>query len=146
MSHRIKCYTLFDITQTGIRQRSRIPEGVDSDKFIYQRNTQNNLDTLLQIISLRSQPELLESPSIQKLNLEEIDYFGFMYSDEQVSVWSFIFEVHHSSVFNNGIHEFGYLYYDCDGIPMIKCNTEYDKLTNFLDINPETKNIHFTLC
>lgn len=146
MSHRITCYTLFDITQTGIRQRNRPPEGVDEKKFIYQRNTQNNLDTLLQVISLRSQPELLNNPIIKKVNLSECEYFGFLYSDEDVNVWSFDFEVQHSSVFMNGIIEFGYLYEDCDSIPMIKCGTEYNKLTNFLDINPETKNIHFILC
>ena len=146
MSHRIKCYTLFDITYTGIRQRNKIPEGVDTQKFIYQRNTQNNLDTLLQVISLRSQPEILQNPIMIEYNLEELDYFGFMYTGENVLVWMFEFEVHHSSVFNDGIEEFGHLYNDCDGIPMIKCNTEYDKLTNFLDINPETKNIYFELC
>jgi len=146
MSHRIKCYTLFDITYTGIRQRNKIPEGVDTQKFIYQRNTQNNLDTLLQVISLRSQPEILQNPIMIEYNLEELDYFGFMYTGENVLVWMFEFEVHHSSVFNDGIEEFGYLYNDCDGIPMVKCNTEYDKLTNFLDINPETKNIYFELC
>ena len=146
MSHRIKCYTLFDITHTGVRQRNKIPEGVDTQKFIYQRNTQNNLDTLLQVISLRSQPEILQNPTMSKYNLEELDYFGFMYTGENVLVWMFEFEVHHSSVFNDGIEEFGHLYNDCDGIPMIKCNTEYDKLTNFLDINTETKNIYFKLC
>jgi len=146
MSHKIKCYTLFDITQTDIRQRSRIPEGIDLVKYVYQRNTQNNLDTILQIISLRSQPELVQSPKTLKINLNDSDWFGFLYMDEQVNVWSFEFEVHHSNVFNDGYEEFGYLYRDCDGIPMIKCETEYNQLTNFLDINPETKNIHFILC
>ena len=62
MSFRIECYTLFDITQTGVLNRSRPVDGQDLDQWVHKRNTQANFDTLLQIISLRSQPEIVSSP------------------------------------------------------------------------------------
>lgn len=145
MSQRIKCYTLFDITSTGVRQRNKVPDGVDIEKFMYQRNTQNNLDTILQVISLRSQPEIISNPNLIKIDLAIFEGFGFMYDDENVPVWCFEFDVHHASVFNDGFDNLGYLHNDCDGIPMIKCGTEYQKLSNFLDTNIETKNIYFEL-
>lgn len=146
MSNRIKCYTLFDITKTGIRQRSRIPEGVDNEKFIYQRNTQANLDTVLQVISLRSQPEIVSD--VTKLNIKLSDFieFGFMYEqdDETCNCWEFVFEVQHHNVFDDS-ELFGNLYKDCDNIPMIKVGTELSQLTNFLNSSPELKNIHFEI-
>jgi len=145
MAHRIKCYTLFDITNSGVRQRNKPPEGVDLEKFIYQRNTQNNFDTILQLISLRSQPEIYSYPNKQFINTEEFTEFGFFYIEEKLPIWVFEFEVHHHSVFDDGIETLGYLYSDCDNVPMVKCGTEYQKLDNLLDINPETKNIHFEI-
>jgi hypothetical protein len=146
MSNRIKCYTLFDITKTGIRQRSKVPEGVDEDKFIYQRNTQVNLDTILQVISLRSQPELVSDITKFLINLEEFGEFGFMYQqeDELCNCWEFVFEVQHHNVFDND-ELFGNLYRDCDNIPMIKVGTEFNKVINLLDSSPEFKNIHFEI-
>lgn len=144
MTNKIKCYTLFDITKTGVRQRNKIPDGVDTQKFIYQRNTQVNLDTILQVISLRAQPELISDINKEKINITEFAEFGFLYDQEECNCWEFVFEVPHVSVFENEI-PFGYLYLDCDKIPMVKCGTEIQNITNFLDISPEFKNIHFKL-
>lgn len=146
MANRIKCYTLFDITKTGIRQRSKVPEGVDEAKFIYQRNTQVNLDTVLQVISLRSQPELVSDVIKNEIDLQEFGEFGFLYQQEEetCNCWEFVFEVQHHSVFDD-IELFGHLYRDCDHIPMIKLGTEFSKLTNFLDSSVEFKNIHFVM-
>lgn len=145
MSQTIRCFTLFDITNTGVRQRNKIPEGVDIKKYIYERNTQSNFDTILQVISLRSQPEIISNPNIVEYNLNECDYFGFIYVGEAVKVWYFDFTVYHSSVFANDRQEFGNLYNDCEGIPMVKCKYEHQDLSNFLNTNIETKNIHFKL-
>ena len=59
--------------------------------------------------------------------------------------WKFTFEISHPSVFNDGITELGALYNDCDGVPMIRCNTEWEKLPTFLDGSPELRNIYFTI-
>jgi hypothetical protein len=142
MTNKIKCYTLFDITKTNVRQRNKIPEGVDLKKYIYQRNTQVNLDTILQVISLRAQPEMITE--VTKHTSNDFTEFGFMFSQEEMNYWEFVFEVNHISVFDNEI-QFGYLYLDCDNIPMVKCGTEVENITDFLNISPELKNIHFEL-
>ena len=63
--------------------------------------------------------------------------------DEEYDFWSFDFEIQHTSVFDDGIHELGALDTDCDRIPMILCGTEWDKLPNFLDTSDELRNIYF---
>jgi hypothetical protein len=144
MSHRIRCYTLFNITRTGTTNRTKPSDDVAA--WLQSRNTQCNFDTILQIISLRSQPELLKDPQKLEINLSEFNKFGLLYlSKEKVYCWSFEFEVQHSSVFDNGIDELGSLYTDCDNVPMIKDSLEVSNLTTFLNISPELKNIHFEI-
>lgn len=142
MSYRLACYTLFDITQTGVLNRARPSVEVeDIEQWVYQRNTQCNFDTILQVISLRGQPDLLTSPKKLETNL---DNFGYLYHDKNMyNCWTFDFQVQHSSVFEDGIEELGFLYKDCQGVPMIKCGTEYPKLNTFLDIQKPTRNIYF---
>lgn len=146
MNHKIACYTLFDITQTNVLNRSRPPENKPSEEWIYQRNTQSNFDTIIQAISLRSQPENITKPKKSLIRFDENKQFGFLYQQDESELypcWSFEFEVQHSRVFEDDITPFGHLYNDCDSIPMIKCNTEWKMLSNFLDTTPELKNIHF---
>lgn len=146
MNYKIQCYTLFDITQTHVLNRSKAPENFSQDEWIYKRNTQSNFDTIIQAISLRSQPENISNPILFLVKLDEFDNFGFLYSrteSAEYPCWRFTFEVQQSGVFEDGIVKFGHLYNDCDGIPMIKCNTECKMLSNFLDTTPELKNIYF---
>lgn len=146
MSKRIQCYTLFDITKTGVRQRSKIPENMQTESFIVQRNTQVNLDTILQVIGLRSQPEAISDPLKKTIDINtESNRFGFFYKIgvEKTFVWSFQFNVQHESVFDDGYDVFGHLYNDCHNIPMIKSNNTHEKLINLLDTSPEFCNIYF---
>lgn len=148
MSFRIECYTLFDITQTGVLNRSRPVDGQDLDQWVHKRNTQANFDTLLQIISLRSQPEIVSSPKKIEIKFDEFDNFGFLFEqieNETYPCWRFVFEIQHPSVFDDGITELGSLYRDCNNVPMIQCGTEWDKLPSFLDGSPELRNIYFTV-
>lgn len=140
--HRIKCYTLFDITQTGVLNRSK-PTGDDVEAWIKRRNTQCNFDTILQVISLRSQPEVIKIPQGVEMTEAVYDLFGFLYSKENVNCWIFEFEVQHSSVFENGITSLGALYKDCEGVPMIICDNQHSLCPKFLDTSPELKNIYF---
>lgn len=143
--HIIECYTLFDIRHTGVLNRNRPPEDIDLLAWQYKRNTQCNFDTIMQAISLRSLPEIIEYPKELSINFSEFKEFGFLYEEEKEDkkCWRFSFTVMSLSVFNDGINEFGSLYDDCHQVPMIKCGTEWDKLSNFLDTSPELKNIHF---
>lgn len=142
MSHRISCLTLFDITHTGVMNRSK-PNSDDVDDWINRRNTQCNFDTLLQVISLRSQPEVIKMPN--KINVHETEFgkFGVLYRNNLKHYWKFEFEVQHSSVFENGIVPLGALYKDCDGVPMILCYGQQDMMPAFLDTSDELKNIYF---
>lgn len=139
----ITCYTLFDITPTGILNRQKAPAGED-DTWYHRRNTQSNFDTVLQAINMRSQPEIVKYPKSFTIDFNTFNKFGYLYeSSEKVNCWSFEFTVNHRSVFDDGISELGSLYSDCDGVPMIKCGTEFFKVSNTLDITDELKNIHF---
>lgn len=145
MSHRICCYTLFDITQTGVLNRSK-PNEDDIQEWISKRNTQCNFDTILQVISLRSQPDLIKMPVKFEMEEPDLERFGFLFEkDESMPsyCWKFEFEVHHSSVFENGVMPFGALYKDCEGVPMINCPTQIKGVTSFLDITDELRNIYF---
>ena len=149
MSYKIRCHVLFDITQTGVLNR-RLPSGISDEQAIKlekDRKTQCNLDTVIQVISLRSQPEDITVPICYKTDLMQIGKFGFLYEDIDVqqNCWMFDFNITHASVFNNGIHELGALFQDCNGVPMIKVGTEFDKLSNFLDTSPELRNIYFEI-
>lgn len=148
MSYTIVCYTLFDVTTTGVLSRHRPPENVDIKEWTHKRNTQCNFDTVVQAISLRSQPEVTKQPKQIKIKFDEFDKFGFLFEQEdetEYDCWVFEFEIQHPSVFNDGITELGALYTDCAKIPMIKCGTEWSKLPGFLDTSEELRNIYFEI-
>jgi hypothetical protein len=146
MDYRLRCYTLFDITVTNIRNRGR-PENPDLlEDWLYKRNTQCNFDTILQAISLRSQPDVFSNPKRNDIRFDEFTQFGFLFDQEEEELypcWSFEFSVQHPSVFYDGITELGSLYKDCDQVPMIKTYTSWDKLSSCLDTSDELKNIYF---
>lgn len=146
MPFKITCYTLFDITQTGVMNRSKPAEDQDFDEWLLKRNTQCNFDTILQVISLRSQPEISKIPERIEIRFDEFNHFGFLYTqsdDEVYPCWKFQFEIQHPSVFEDGKTDLGFLYQDCDEVPMIKCGTEWDKIPSNLDTTPELRNIVF---
>ena len=140
--YRIRCHTLFDITQTGVLNRSK-PIEEDISNWVNRRNTQCNFDTVLQVISLRSQPEVVRVPIGIEISDAELELFGFLYSNEKINCWKFDFEIQHPSVFENGITPLGALYKDCEGVPMILCDNQHSMCPKFLVTSPELKNIHF---
>ena len=148
MSFVVRCYTLFDITQTGVRARSKPDPTENERQWISRRNTQCNFDTILQVISLRSQPEVLTEPQLIKIKFATFAEFGFLFeqqTDEECNCWYFDFSIQHPSVFFDGISELGSLYDDCDQTPMIKTDTCWEKLPPFLDCTDELRNIYFTI-
>jgi hypothetical protein len=144
--HIITCYTLFDITVTNVPNRQRPDIDKDPQEWYYKRNTQSNFDTIQQVISLRSQPEIIRKPSKMEIRFDTFTDFGFLFEqheDETYPCWSFDFTVQHPSVFYDGIHDLGSLYRDCERVPMIKCHTMWDKLDTTLDSSDELRNIFF---
>lgn len=142
MSYTISCYVLFDVTPSRVASKYR----ADMDaEMVYQRNTQCNFDTILQVISLRSQPEVTKYPEKIEVAFDD-DRFGFLFEaeeDKKYPCWVFEFEIMHHSVFDDGVTELGALYSDCDNVPMIKCGTEWTELPSFIDSTDELRNIYF---
>jgi len=143
---KIRCYVLFDITQTNVVNRIRPSEGEEYVSWLNKRNTQCNFDTILQVVSLRSQPENIQPPKKIEIHFNKVDYFGFVYEKMKKTkypCWTFDFEINHPSVFDNGINELGLLYNDCENVPMINCTKEYSKMNNSLNTSDELRNIFF---
>ena len=113
MTIRVKCSTQFDITETGVKNRSYKSkilfkdsnghEITSSDDWNRARNQQCNWETINQIISLRTLPENITSPVFV----------------EHLRIWYFEFDVvDPASIFRDG-NPVGYLLHDCVGVPMI---------------------------
>jgi hypothetical protein len=134
---------LFDITKTGVTTRRQSLNSIPSWEL--DRNRQCNLDTIIQVLSLRSQPENITTPEQGIIIFDETNQFGFLFEQEEEahSYWYFDFTISYQGVFDDGINELGHLYADCEGVPMIKVGTEWDRLPEFLDISPELRNIYF---
>jgi hypothetical protein len=148
MSFNVTCYTLFDITQTGVLNRSKPITDMDPKIWVYMRNTQCNFDTVLQVISLRAQPEGITTPQKISIRFDTFENFGFLFTQEEDNTypcWKFTFEINHPAVFHDGINDLGNLYKDCHNVPMMLCGTEWNKLPSFLDGSPELKNIYFEI-
>jgi hypothetical protein len=142
MSCRITCFTLFDITRTGVLNRARPSDDVtDVNLWLSQRASQCNLDTILQVISLRAQPDNPTNPSCENIELSKCD-FGNQYKGF-AKVWRFEFEVQNASVFDDGNDPLGSLYNDCQGVPMVSTANQINKLDLILDTTKEKGNIYF---
>ena len=148
MSFKLKCYTLFDITKTGNIHRRPPVNGTpeQTKRWEKTRNTQTNFDTIIQVLSLRSQPEDITDPIEEIVIFDgELDMFGFLFDSDDMahSCWSFEMTIPHNKVYADDINELGNLLRDCDGVPMIKVGSEHENLPNFLDTSPELRNIYF---
>lgn len=137
---KIRCTTLFDISKTDISdRRGLLDQSFDPSKN-KQRNQQRNFETILQIISMRSQPENVSIPVITHKNHLS---WGLEYSKKISSFWHFTFDVSHSAVFFDGENELGNLFADCQSVPMITGLDESASLSPQLDVTTKFKNIHF---
>lgn len=145
MSQKLACYTLFDITRTGVLNRARPGDDIENvNEWYAKRNTQCNFDTILQVISLRSQPDIVVYPKQIEVIIDNRSLFGNIYKDNKKHhVWTFDFEIQHPSVFEDGITELGYLYKDCESVPMIITDSVNTHVNNKLEIDIENRNIYF---
>lgn len=119
---RFECSTLFDITETGTTghcRRDRFPHKdktgaiiQDESDWDYSRNQQRNLETILQILSLRTQ--ITDVTRVQRNN----------------NRWSFEFTVDHAEVFGDDL---AVLRGDTQGVPMMIGLGEKSKLQPSLE-------------
>jgi hypothetical protein len=144
---RIRCYSLFDITKTNVTNKKKLLDASVEEALEWQnkRSTQCNLDTIIQVISLRAQPENVTEPFLNSDD-KNIDKFGFLYDfTETQNYWYFDFIVNYASVFSDGKDDLGALYNDCEDVPMIKTGKSPHNIPTSLDISPELRNIYFEI-
>ena len=139
MAQKIRCYTIFNIEKTGVSNRARHDESVPD--WTKKRNTQSNLDTILQIISLRTQPENISKP--KQIAVPDHVKLKLGKDINADTIWTFTFEINYTGVYDDGKDELGYLYYDCNGVPMIEVDRNYEPPNNFLDTSDNLANIFF---
>jgi len=131
---KVTVYTLFDITQTKIVR----PYSVSALKahksittksgWIQARNQQSNFETIIQVLSLRTQPLNISTPGAKVTELT-------MFQKGIGKVWSFSFYVEDISVYTNDIYKLGLLMSDCENVPMIINLTEDSTTDVFLNQN-----------
>lgn len=131
----IQCRTIFDITQTGVTGNYR-PQQIpfrdrvnnliqDQTTWHRARNQQRNLETILQLLSLRTQIFDITEPVHDK---------GY---------WSFDFSVEFDGVYQLGTQLFGTLQQDCDGVPMLTGLDERHITQSVLTVSGSQQNIWF---
>lgn len=139
-SHRMKitCRTLFDCSCTGVTghfRSSEIPfvdragQQVNNQQdWNHSRNQQRNWETILQIISLRTQPEHISLP---------VQHNG---------VWEFEFQSESEGVFEvyNDPDPLAGLRVDCEGVPMMLNLTEQPRLSPTITTVGKDQNIWFS--
>jgi hypothetical protein len=133
---RLRCYTYFDITPTGIKSHfkaSQIPVKTTTGFTInnmqdwhHARNQQRNWETINQIISLRTLPVDITYP----VTVE----------DNGNKIWEFEFTVEQPTAIQLGTDDLGALYYDCNGVPML---TNLDETNQSSDVLLPKTNIVF---
>jgi hypothetical protein len=123
--------TLVDITNTG-----------DIKTDSQYRNKRRNWEVLIQLLGLRTQIVLLNSPSINEVNLTP-DQFGSDFTGTHY-VWTFKFGVEHEHIFSNSTSEFGILYQDFNNVPIITGLSETAKFKlPVFNVSKEQRNIIF---
>jgi hypothetical protein len=139
MTVRIRCQTRFDITETGVKNRSHKARIVFRDaagqeitnelEWNRARNQQCNWETVNQVISLRTLPENITRPVYKA----------------DIGIWSFEFVVVDPASITHDSNPVGYLLNDCADVPMILGLNETADITPFLISSGPDANIWFEL-
>lgn len=126
MEERYTVYTLVDITQTDVTNA----RSTDTKKY----NQQQNLNTLIQLIGMRSQPIQLRVTVLTTQDVADYE-FGTAFKGLH-TVWKFDFVSEHVQVYEKDNDPVYFLKEDCDGAAF----TPYlDETVNFLSNTFETK-------
>lgn len=131
----IQCRTIFDVTETGITGHFR-PQQIpfrdragnnitDQATWTRSRNQQRNLETITQLLQLRTQIFEVSTPQ------------------QQQGYWTFCFTVEFEGIYQQDLDEFGILKQDCDGVPMLTGLDEQFVTNSFLTVDGSQQNIWF---
>lgn len=109
--------TLIDITATGVIRNT-------ADREV-ERNQQRNFETVLQILSLRTQPHVVRWPDTEIIPAETVKFwFGEMYTQEPQRIWTFYFSADYPGAYSDAISPVGNLLRDFEEVPVITGLTE----------------------
>ena len=135
----IRCYTLVDITQTGFTRKPKTPEQIT------QRNQQRNYETFIQLISLRSQPQLIHAPQqIENINIGDYEFGSYyMPSIFQYNLWIFDFNSDHLDSYATNNNPVGSLTNDFNNIPIISSLSETASIQGVISTQGEHLNTYF---
>jgi len=134
---KILCQTLFDCSYTGTTGHFRVGHVPYQDEqgqtitnitdWNRSRNQQRNYETILQMISLRAQPEILSRPQCQE------------------NLWQFEFAVETAGVYSNDgtADSTAQLLTECAGTPMITGLNEQSGIEPCLIVQGNDQNIWF---
>jgi hypothetical protein len=135
---KVLCRTLFDCTHTGVTGHLRpqqLPFTTKTGLVIHtpeqwnlSRNQQRNWESLLQIVSLRTQPMNVVPPT------------------KHTDGWHFAFEVESEGVLSSGhgSDNLAGLVGDCEGVPMVTDLQEAEVITATLHAQGTNQNIWFS--
>ncbi|HET8688360.1 MAG TPA: hypothetical protein VFM18_17255 [Methanosarcina sp.] len=109
-------YSLVDITATGVTRSS------DPDNL--ERNQQRNWETVLQCMSLRTQPLHISKPRSDVLDLADYDFkFGDLFEGKH-RVWYWSWAVERAEVYDLPGKPLGALQSDFEQVPIITFLTD----------------------
>ena len=106
-----RMYSLVDITKTGVTR------GTGS----LERDQHRNYETVIQSISLITQPIEFAAPVVTSAHMEWLEFGEYFQGEHKVWVWQFAVE--HSNVFEIGTNPVGKLSEAFDQVPVI-CGLE----------------------
>ena len=127
-------YTLVDITNTNENKLAK-----NKGAFLQQQN----LNTLIQTIGIRSQP--LDTQVTVKMAQDVVDYdFGKRYKGLH-TVWKLDFSIEHSDVFTYNNNKLYHLFKDADGIAVYTGLEESSEIQTkcFETFNTKLVNLYF---
>ena len=117
-------FTLVDITPTGVVSQK--------SNNVLERSQQRNYETVVQILSLRTQVKMIDCWNFTK-DISKY-HFGINHQGEH-QIWSFLFSVEYQNVYASGPDMYGSLKYDFSYIPI---------LTNLNETAEFEKNMFYT--
>ena len=139
----IDVVTYFDCTPTGTKSYRKLqPDTVNAvghkiktmEDWNFSRNQQRNWETILQVVSLKTQAIDITNPTIM--------------TRQDKKVWQFSFGIEHTGIYDDGKDQLGLLKEEVHGVPMITgLNETYAEgfLMPYLLAKGENQNIMFTL-
>lgn len=147
---KIVCYTLFDITPSGIKSHTRALDFPLVDRtgttlanledWARARNQQRNWETILQVVSLRTQPENCSEPVNFIVDFKTTEFP----LKSKGRVWSFAFESDIDDAFEQAGDPIGALNADVHQVPMILGLNETSTKNQFVVSAGSARNIYFT--